>query len=240
MTLILAVPAQGGVVLASDAQVTSGEVRSRGEKLFRLTSHCAWGASGEVALIQRVREAIEAVSTNQPLEQLRDQLANAIKQCVDALLRLDFRTQFFTNNPDALLSLHPGDFVFAECRSKPLVLHVTSYGTPEWTQGPFATGSGEPFAYALIEKYEGSTLSLEQAGVLACKVIEEAIEVGAYGLGPPIHVWHVTPDGIDRLDDARVAALADAARMLREEEVRLLVASPNASSDASESGESGT
>lgn len=222
MTLILAVPAAGAIVLASDAQVTSGQVRSHGQKLFELTEHCAWGAAGEVALIQRVGEAIAAVSTNQPLGNLRDQLANAIKQCVNTLLQLDFRTLFYQSDPQALLQLHPGDFVFVECLPEPKILHVTSYGTPEWVQGPYATGSGEPFAYALLQKYEGVNLSLEQASVLAFKVIEEAIEVGAYGLGPPVHVWHVTPNGIERLDESRIAALSDAARGLRAEEVHLL------------------
>lgn len=247
MTLILAVPTSEGIVLASDGQITSGEVRAPGEKLFRLNKRCAWAGAGEIALIQRVSEAIRGISVDQPLEGLRDQLANAVKQCVSTLLQLDFRTPFFQGNPQALLSLHPGDFVFAECRSKPVILHVTSYGTPEWIERPYATGSGALFAYALLQKYQGVGLSNDQVSVLAAKVIEEAIEVGAYGLGPPIHVWHITAEGISVLDEARLAALADAAKTLRDSEVRLLVESPidpmvahgALTSDPSRVGESG-
>ncbi len=223
MTLIVAIPTKEGVVLASDSQITSGPIRSIGEKLFVLNRHCAWSGAGEVALIQRVQEAIGGISADQPLNVLRDQIANAIKQCVTSLLQLDFRTQFFQGNPDALLNLHPGDFVFAECRSDPIILHITSYGTPEYVLKPFATGNGSPFAYALLQKYQNRELTIQQASVVAFKIIEEAIDVGSYGLGPPVNIWHVTPKGVVPLEEARVAALADVARTLREEEIQLLV-----------------
>ncbi len=37
------------------------------------------------------------------------------------------------------------DFLFVECRdSKPRILHITAYGTPEWAEGRFAaTGTGD-------------------------------------------------------------------------------------------------
>jgi hypothetical protein len=121
--------------------------------------------------------------------------------------------------------LHPGDFVFVECRDSPKILHITSYGTPEWIEHPFATGNGANFAYALLKKYHGAALDLDKASVLAFKVIEEAIDVGAYGLGPPIYVWHVRCDGIRELDEAAIAALDDAAKTLRDAEVQLLLLS---------------
>lgn len=223
MTLVLAIPTSTGTVFASDGQVTSGEVRSSGKKLFKLNQHCAWAASGEVALIQRVSEEIGKLSVDQPLSDLRDNLANVVKQSVNALLQLDFRTQFFQGNPQGMLSLHPGDFIFVEFRDTTKILHVTSYGTPEWIEHPFATGNGANFAYALLKKYDGAELDLEKAGILAFKVIEEAIDVGAYGLGPPIFVWHVRKGGIQEIDEAGIAALDDAAKILRDGELQLLL-----------------
>jgi 20S proteasome alpha/beta subunit len=222
MTLILSIPAKDAIVLASDGQVTSGVFRFSGEKLFRLNKHCAWAGSGELALIQRMAEAIVGISADQPLSDLRDQLANAIKQSVNTLLQLDFRTPFFQGNPQAMLGLHPGDFLFVECRSKPVILHIMSHGTPEWIDRPYATGGGESFAYALLQKYQGVSLTKDQASTLAIKVIEEAIEIGAYGLGPPIHLWQITPSGIDALDEEKIALLSDTANSLREDEVQLL------------------
>lgn len=238
MTLVLAVPSTEGIVFASDSQLTSGEVRTCGKKLYELNSHCAWAASGELALIQRVHERIGGASFEQPLDQLRDALADIVRQCVNGLLQLDFRTQFFQGNPQALLALHPGDFVFVECRQRNRILHITSYGTPEWIERPFATGNGANFAYALLQKYHGRTMSVEEASLLAFKVIEEAIEVGAYGLGPPIEIWHVSSNSLSHLDDARLAALQDTAKQLREEEINLLFAKEMGKEQEQEAGAS--
>jgi 20S proteasome alpha/beta subunit len=241
MTLILGMPTDEGIVLASDGQLTSGEVRASGQKLFRLNQYCAWGASGELALIQRVQEFIATMPPTQPLEQLRDQLANGIKQAVTILLQLDFRTQFFQGNPQALLDLHPGDFVFVESRTNPKILHITSFGTPEWVDRPFASGNGAKFAYALLQKYQLSTVNIEQASLLAYKVIEEAIAVGAYGLGPPINIWHVTQNGIVPVEGPRLAALEDAAKSLRQSELELLQNAQGAPTTSLEANaESGT
>lgn len=224
MTLILALPARNGVVLASDGQLTAGAVRSPAHKLFQLNPRCAWAAAGEVALIQRVAERLQGSSMDQPLGGLRDDLASIVKECVTRLLQTDFRTPFCHDNPEVLLSLHPGDFVFVEWSGGPRILHVASRGTAEWIEGrPFATGSGDLFAYALLRKYHGSELDVEQAKLLAVKVIEEAIEVGAYGLGPPIAVWSLGEGGLSRCDEDEMAGLADSAGLLRELEVRLLV-----------------
>jgi proteasome beta subunit len=220
----LTIPTEAGVVLASDSQVTSGAVRAPGEKLYQLNDHCGWSAAGEVALAQRVAETVGA-SASKPLTIARDDLATTIKEAVESLLRVDFRTQFFSNSPDHLLQLHQGDFVFAECRpdSRPCILHITSYGTPEWIEArPYAIGSGAPFAFALLRKYHGLALDLERASLLAFKVLEEAIDVGAYGLGRPLHIWQITPQGIVVLDEAKQAALEDFARELREAEIQSL------------------
>jgi proteasome beta subunit len=59
-------------------------------------------------------------------------------------------------------------------------------GTAEWVDGRFtASGNGAPFAHALLWP---STY----------KVIDEAIEVGAYGLGHPIDLWQLTASGMTR------------------------------------------
>ncbi len=225
MTLIVAVPTQDGVVFGSDGQLTTGLVRATGTKIYELNDRALWSASGELALIQRVEERIAVFpQKNQPLETIRDQLATIVRDAVQSLLGMDFRTQFFAQNPAALLTLHPGDFVFVEYRTKPRVLHVTANGTPEWVDGRFtASGSGELFAHALLAKYSAVPLTCEQAKVLTFKVIEEAIQVGAYGLGLPIDIWQIGANGIERSEEAELAALEDTAEGVRQREVELLV-----------------
>ena len=225
MTLVLAIAAVDGIVMASDGQITTGEVRTPGRKIHKLNERTVWAAAGELALIQRVEERIVTLTLDLPLASLRDQVGMLVKQCVTELVQLDFRTQFLPPDPDRLLQLHFADFVLAEFPRKPEILHIAPHGAPEWIQGrPYVTGNGDLFAYALLKKYEGRSLSLAQASTLAYKVMEETIEVGAYGLGPPIDVWQVSAPGVKNLSGEETAALAAAARALREREIQLLLA----------------
>jgi hypothetical protein len=224
MTLILVLPTRDGIVMASDGQVTAGMVRTTGQKILPLNDRCLWAASGELALIQRVEERLKTLPPNDPLTILRDQICLIIKQCVTELLQLDFRTDLLPQDPNRLLQLHPGDFVFAECVPNRAVLHVLVNGTAEWiTNRPFASGSGDLFAYALLQKYQGLELDMEKGALLAYKVLEEAIDVGAYGLGPPIDIWKISNSGIKQLNDSEKAALEDASRTLRQYEIELLM-----------------
>ncbi len=61
MTLILSMAAADGLVLASDSQITSGEVRTPGSKIHRLNDRCLWARAGELALIQRVGEHLDSL-----------------------------------------------------------------------------------------------------------------------------------------------------------------------------------
>ena len=122
--------------------------------------------------------------------------------------------------------LHRGDFLFVEHRDEPKILHIVANGTPEWISERFAaTGSGDLFAHALLQKYARHPLSCAHAKLPAYKVMEEAIEVGAYGLGPPIDIWEVGPKGITQASEPEITGLKDAARLLREREVEMLTSS---------------
>jgi proteasome beta subunit len=228
VTLILAIPATDGVVFASDSQVTFGPVRSTTAKIQQLNPCTLWAGSGEIALIQRFGELLGTLpNRNQPLATIRDGLGHLVKNAVSAMLAVDFRTQFFSTNPDQLLGLHPGDFLFVECNQQPKILHLMANGTSEWiTHGCTATGNGAMFAYALLTKYAGHALTRERAKLLAYKVIDEAIQVGSYGVGPPIDVWEVSATGCNRASDEEREALKDAAEAVRDQEVLLLAGAP--------------
>jgi proteasome beta subunit len=224
VTLILVLPTRDGIVMASDGQLTTGMVRATVQKIMCLNERCLWAASGELALIQRVEERLKTLPSNDSLPVLRDQICWIVKQCVTELLHLDLRTGFLSQDPNLLLQLHPGDFVFAECVAAPAVLHVLVNGTPEWiTNRPFASGSGDMFAYALLQKYQGLELEMEKGALLAYKVLEEAINVGAYGLGLPIDIWKICNSGVKQLNEGEKAALEDASRTLRQYEIKLLM-----------------
>ena len=168
----------------------------------------------------RGRELTTALSTPQLLEDSRTAISQAVKGAVTSLLQEDFRTQYIGANPDALLTLHPGEFVFAESTSSgERVLQVQINGTSDWvTDRPLAIGSGSLFAYALLGKYDLSKVSLQKAKTLAVKVIQEAIDVGAYGLGPPIQMYELSGGNAKEIDSTEIAALSDVARAIREAE----------------------
>lgn len=223
MTLILALPTEEGIVMASDTQYTSGEVRSSGVKIYPINAHCAWAGAGEVPLIQRVQEAIRDLPAQRALQELRDTLAQVVRQAVHALIELDVLTEFVQADPAQLLGLHPGDFIFAEyLEGRPCLLHIAANGTPEWIPGFFASGNGANFAYALLQKYQDVPLSLESAALLAYRVIDETIQVGAYGLDYPIDIWLLRPEGIGRLEAAELRQLAAASHSLSDKEIHML------------------
>ncbi len=226
MTLILAIPATDGLIVASDSQITIGEVRTPGQKIYRLNERCLWAGAGELALVQRVGEHFGALPQDAHLANLRDQLAASIKQCVTELVQLDFRLQFLPPDPERLLQLHYADFIFAELGREPELLHISSLGSPRMVPGPALAwwAAATSFAYALLQKYQGRSLTPAKAAILAYKVIEETIEVGAYGLGTPIDVWQITRAGVKQLAAAELADLAVAAHELREKEIQLLIA----------------
>jgi 20S proteasome alpha/beta subunit len=224
MTLVLVIPAVEGIIMASDGQVTTGLVWAPGKKIFPLNERAAWAAAGELAVVQRLAERLPSLPPDRSLVRLRDDIGQVVKQCITEMIQLDFRASFYALDPETLLKLHPADFVFAEFSQSPHILHITVDGVPEWVnEAPFAAGSGDLFAYALLRKYQGKNLNLERAQVLAYKVMEEAIAVDAYGLGPPIDVWQISEAGIKNLSEAEKTMLAEAANRLREAEIGLLL-----------------
>lgn len=232
MTLIIAMPCRDGIVLASDGQETRGEVRLPTRKIRQWGTNCIWAGAGSVALIQRVEEQLITLPPA-PLMDMRDHIAQIITNSVRQLLQLDFRTPFFQSDPRALQSLCPGDFIFVQAQPEPKILHISSVGTPEWiVDQAFASGSGELFAYALLGKYWNNDgfkaqVTTEEASVLAYKVIEEAIDVGSYGLGPPIDIWVVRDGNVFCLHDTgRLAAIIDTVKSIRDTEIELLLKSP--------------
>lgn len=227
MTLIVALPTPDGIVMASDTQYTSGEIKTTGRKIYPLNLSCAWAGSGELALIQRVQEFLDNLPAQRSLIELRDHLTRSVQQSVKALLELDVLTEYVQSDPSLLLTLHPGDFIFAEFeQGQPRMLHINASATPEWIDSLFATGNGANFAYALLQKYQNVPLKLESACLLAYKVIEEAIQVGAYGLDYPIDIWVLGADGCKPLTQTQLSSLFTAAQSLRDKEIEMLTHAP--------------
>lgn len=229
MTLIVALSAEDGVIFASDTQVTAGAIRYKKTKIERLGTKCLWAASGQLAIIQRLGDAMQPLADlPSTLRSVRDLVSQAVTSSMSEMLRNDFRTQFFASDPEALLRLHEIDILCAgRDNGRNEILHVARDGTSEWIYEPWyaASGSGSIFANALLHKYADyiPRMDLAKAALLAYKIIEETADVGSYGVSLPADIWQVTDSGVKRLGQDELAALGDSAQMLRDEEVRLLL-----------------
>lgn len=230
MTLVVAIPAQDSVILGSDSEIMIGAIRSTGRKIFKLNDRIIWGASGSISIAQRANEAITARRDdfrNQSLAELRSELASIVKQalksCIVEDIRIDVFRDRYKEDPNKIFELYPADFLFVEYRDRPRILHILNSGTSEWIIGRCAaSGSGQMFAYALLQKYSDTPLVCSTAKLLAYKVVAEAIPVASYGLGEPIDIWEAKSDGVKQCSEAERTALEDSARALREAEVSWL------------------
>jgi 20S proteasome alpha/beta subunit len=74
-----------------------------------------------------------------------------------------------------------------------LLWHILPEGGEEFLEelGYGCTGIGDTFAHAFIKDYYNPELNMEKGKVLACRIIKDATETGAFGLGEPIDIWAV-------------------------------------------------
>ena len=174
MTLIVTIPANDGVVIGSDMQVTAGSIRYTDFKIKELNSHCLWAASGDVPLIQRVEECISSFDADASLIDLRDGISIQIRDCIYNLWQLDIRSRTSQNESNDILESFNGEFIFTEYRDKPITLHYFLTATSMKVFRYDAIGIGAPFAYALLRKYENLDFNTEMASITVYKVLDEA------------------------------------------------------------------
>ncbi|MDO9034878.1 MAG: hypothetical protein Q7U51_06715 [Methanoregula sp.] len=221
MTLIVVFPATDGIIIGSDTQVTQGYTRYTDTKINKFSSNCLWAAAGPHTLIQPVENNIENLQDDVQLDDLHTDISQLITECMKGLLQLDLRSQWYQHDIDALLKLHDGEFIFAEYKdNKPHIVHFWNNGSFDIIENrPYAMGSGALFAFALLSKYQNESLDSDMASVVVYDVLEEAISVGAYGIGLPIEVCKIDNNGITNLN---TKLLAEFANILRDREKSLV------------------
>lgn len=218
MTLIVHIPAKNGLVMASDGQATTEEgLKIKWNKIHKLNESCIWGASSDdLSLIDRVEEGIVAMPDKEkPLQDLCLTLHEIVPKCVEELLP-----------PQQKFEPYEALFTFLEYRDNPRVLYVRENGTTRWRANvPFAIGSGSPFAFALLQKYQDliiEKIDINLAAVLAYKIIAETIEV-TEGVGYPIDVWQLPP--AKNLTKEELTGLEETYLGLRKAEIEMFLGS---------------
>jgi len=232
MTLVIALACNDGIVVASDSQVTApssgGPVRQTAVKIKPIGSTTLWGASGHLGFVQKIEQLIDGLPSerkNADLDSLRAELIN-----ISGSIRKEAL--------DRHRALHAGDTgqaPLADClyaqyrRGTPRILRIDPNGDDVWLEefGYGASGIGDTFAYTILMNYDVKALPIRLGRLLAYRVIKDAIDIGAYGLGEPVDIWTITnvaQEGEDeliqaeRLSQEEMDAIRDASLAWKEVE----------------------
>jgi 20S proteasome alpha/beta subunit len=233
MTLIIAIKCKDGLVFASDGQATSlssgGPVRQKYKKIHRI-GDLLFGAAGTIGVIQRCMEEIKEFAkkiSNEGLNALTEERSpdgkvtpisarDKIRKLIFLInkLELERHKEFHGTKVGAPIA----DILIAfydKQEKKFRIWHISPDGGEEFLEdlGYGCAGIGDTFAHAFIKDYYDPELSVEKGKVLAYRVIRDAIEIGAFGLGEPIDIWtikikngepeihNLTPDEVSALED---------------------------------------
>lgn len=201
MTLILALECADGLLLASDSQSTFGTtgqpVKAAAQKVHCQWSNVVWGAAGNVAIMQRVQEHFRLKMPS--ASHFESKHPNAIRlelvSAVSSVVRDIARNQYLTTGKlEEMLAA----FLFVGRSSAgSLLLEVTINlaDLDHRSTGYAAIGSGDIFPYfamAGLAHFDVKNRSLPEAKAIAYRIMEDAINVAAYGLGPPIQIVELT------------------------------------------------
>lgn len=200
MTLILALLCSDGLVMASDSQATiettGQQLKGPAEKLFRPWDHIAWGASGATGIIQRVdihlreKHAASAAFERMHPDEVRKRLAAEIAEVIHPLV-----TKQYLNLPGRSMPI--AGFLFAGHTARGPVLFEVSDNLMDASHietGYAAIGSGDIFPYyalAALSHFDVRNRTLEEAKAIAYRVVSDAINIAAFGLGPPVQMVEV-------------------------------------------------
>jgi len=216
MTLILGLICADGVVLASDSQATyttGGQpVKGYIRKLIPQWSNVVWAASGNVGVAQH----IERVFTSHQQDHqkgLGDRLrfdnrsADTVTKEICDVLCTTLRSYFQQELLAAPNSSPWTSFLFCGwVKDGPLLFEVGAdlIITDHRETGYAAIGSGDIFPYfalASLAHHNVRECRLTRATLIAHRVVDDAIRVAAFGLGPPVQMITIPAGGQAQVRD---------------------------------------
>ena len=206
MTLIVAVAFANGVVVGSDSAASDADTQLKQDVLkVRHLEGCSilLGISGASGTTQHIEEAFATFQPKDSLKRIRQE----VKKIVTSELKEAYSGYVYVPgtqaNPPVAVVLLAG-----LCENRPFILEVDRDGQDTVFGdglGSFAAvGSGKMIAQAIFRPHLGpaGSRSEEQAKVLACRVIEDAIALSAAFVAAPVHL-HVATAGTDTRECSR-------------------------------------
>lgn len=233
MTLIAALRCRDGVILGSDSQETRG---ARGHRLARPTQKVyevrpgfllAWAGTQDAAQSFALRLArADGLSPADDRLEIKTRLHAIIKD-----LRADPSIEGRSDHVEFLIAW------WSRQEDKPVALHLLSGGAGEWV-GTWAFGGiqlgidGASFAVGAMRYIDPAELTLEQAKIVALKVLRDTIETNVDGIGGRVQMGTVRESGVDIVKEADRRGLHDTVDLWEAQCAELL---PGATGPPSES-----
>lgn len=205
-----------GVVIGADSQstdISGGNIvfstRKTVQKLKELSTHVAWGATGNEGLTQRFEHllrGLDQASLDRPIEEARGVLS-----AVQRALQRAAVQEVNQGVPGAQLpTVSPLFAGFTDGR--PWILEVAAGGEDTLYDDYYAVGSGGPFAQAAmvsVAHHDVRNRNLDEALAIVWRAIDGCIQTSAFGLGHPISLCTVTSEGVRLLSREHVRGVED-------------------------------
>lgn len=224
MTLVLAIKAADGVVLASDSQSTSGAdaVRTRGEaqKLDDLYGRIAFGCSGAGGLRQRVvaalRKELSEHDCRAPIEDLRPRIREIVNP-IQQEARAEHVDLGDNSSPACLEMLFVG-----VTGGRSWIYEIAHDGKDEEHADAEAIGAARHYAVHGMVYHRHLSLGqrpLNQVRVAAYRILFNAIAADGTGsVGAPFQVYEARKTGVQALTTSQLKAMHDAFNVMNAQE----------------------
>ena len=204
MTLVLGIVCAEGVVLASDSQATystGGQpIKGNITKLYPQWNSVAWAASGNVGVAQYASQLFKNHAQLSQQAYFENRTPDTAQKEICGALRGPLR-QYFQGEIMSVQGSQPEtSFLFCGSVKGGAVLFEIGADlivTDHREQGYAAIGSGDIFPYFALASLAHHNLrecSLSRASLIAHRVVDDAIRVAAFGLGPPVQMITI-PNG---------------------------------------------
>jgi 20S proteasome alpha/beta subunit len=213
MTLVVAIKAQDGIVLAGDSRGTIGDPRGltaindTQQKVHQLGNHgIAFAGSSETAaaLLDEYRKRNLDSQTNV------DELANEIAKVSADLFAQWFREIRAAERAGVILLIAGYRRPPGTSETEPLIYLLNSQANFAPGLAPETMMAGVPqYAVYLFHRYYDRNITLERARALAEYLIAETASQDPK-VGGPIRIAEVTPGGYRQLTDSEVASVSAA------------------------------
>lgn len=217
--------------MASDGQATEDAggqpVKFTADKIFQIGKSALWGGSGNGGAIGKVKVHLDNLG---PSKQGNHQ--ELCRNFSEILLKVNHPRVHAHAQMGFSQGSRPTAFALMvqyEGNEGRIVDFMDSGADENYEQyGYQAIGSGSALARTSLHGYRTAELSLDQAKVLAYMTVQKAIDIAAYGLGPPVDIWTLCKGlgspVIQRLTVLDKQLIADTAKLISQAQLEVFTA----------------